>query len=94
MKNRRLLIIVIIIGVLMFIPLIAMQFTNELNWDLADFILMGILLLCTGFACELVLRNISSTKNKIVLCGIILAMLIIIWAEFAVGIFGTPVAGS
>ena len=78
----------------MFIPLIAMQFTNELNWDLADFILMGILLLCTGFACELVLRNISSTKNKIVLCGIILAMLIIIWAEFAVGIFGTPVAGS
>ncbi len=78
----------------MFIPLIAMQFTNELNWDLADFILMGILLLCNGFACELVLRNISSTKNKIVLCGIILAMLIIIWAEFAVGIFGTPVAGS
>ena len=94
MKNRRLLIIVIIIGVLMFIPLIAMQFTNELNWDLADFILMGILLLCTGFACELVLRNISSTKNKIVMCAIILAIFLIIWAELAVGIFGTPIAGS
>ena len=94
MKNKRPLIIIVIVGILLLIPLVAMQFTNEVNWDLADFAVMGVLLLSTGFACEFVLRKVTSTKNRILLCGIILTILLIVWAELAVGIFGTPLAGN
>ncbi len=63
----------------MFIPLIAMQFTNEVNWDLADFVVMVFLLLAPGWDWYLFFLNIKRIKNKIVLCGIILAMLLIIY---------------
>ncbi|TVZ25495.1 hypothetical protein JM83_0414 [Gillisia sp. Hel_I_86] len=94
MKSKRFLIIVAIVGILLFVPVIAMQFSSEVMWDLTDFVVMGVLLFSAGVACELVLRKVPGTKNRIILCGIILAVLLIIWAELAVGILGTPFAGS
>lgn len=94
MKNKRLILILTTAIALLSIPLIAMQFTNEVNWNFLDFAMMGVLLLGTGVLCELVLRNVKSTKNRILVCGAILAGLLVIWAELAVGLFGTPFAGS
>ncbi|MEO6682189.1 MAG: hypothetical protein ABIN48_05130 [Ginsengibacter sp.] len=94
MKNKRLIIILTAIAVLLTIPFIAMQFTDEVNWSPGDFVVMGILLFGTGFLCELVMRKVKSTKNKIFICGGILCLFLLIWAELAVGIFGTPFAGS
>jgi hypothetical protein len=36
-----------------------MQFTNEVNWTLFDFVVAGVLLLGTGFICELVIRKVK-----------------------------------
>lgn len=94
MKNKRLIIILSTAVALLSIPLIAMQFTNEVNWSLFDFALMGVLLLGTGLLCELVLRSVKSTRNRIIVCVAILLGFLVIWAELAVGIFGTPFAGS
>jgi hypothetical protein len=94
MKNKRIIIIFAIVTVLLLIPLIAMQFTNEVDWSLADFVIMGILLSGTALLCELIMRKISSIKNRMIICGAILFVLFLIWAELAVGVFGTPVAGS
>jgi peptidoglycan/LPS O-acetylase OafA/YrhL len=94
MKNKRLYAILFSVLVLLLIPFILMQFTNEVSWQLADFLIMGILLLVTGLLCELVLRRVKRLTTRIVLCGIILFALFLIWAEMAVGIFGTPFAGS
>jgi peptidoglycan/LPS O-acetylase OafA/YrhL len=94
MKNKRLYAILLSVLVLLLIPFILMQFTNEVSWQLADFLIMGILLLITGLLCELVLRRVKRLTTRIVLCGIILFALFLIWAEMAVGIFGTPFAGS
>jgi hypothetical protein len=71
-----------------------MQFTNEVNWDLSDFVVMGVLLLGTGLLCELVLRKVKKTEHRVLICGALLIALFLIWAELAVGIFGTPFAGS
>jgi hypothetical protein len=94
MKNKRLIAILLSVLILLLIPFVAMQFTNEINWNIADFIIMGILLLVTGLLCELVLRRVKSLTNRIIICGIVLFTLFLVWAELAVGIFGTPFAGS
>jgi hypothetical protein len=91
---QRLLIIISIVLLLLSVPLIAMQFTDEVNWNTFDFMVAGILLVGTGLAVELVLRTIRSTQKRILLCGFILFVLFLIWAELAVGIFGTPWAGN
>jgi Kef-type K+ transport system membrane component KefB len=94
MKNKRLIGIVLTVAFLLFIPLIAMQFTDEVNWTLSDFVIAGVLLLGTGLICELVMRKVNKTNHRIILCTAILVALVLIWVELAVGLFGTPFAGS
>ncbi|WP_026710252.1 hypothetical protein [Flavobacterium filum] len=92
--NQRLSVIVTVVGIILLIPMIAMQFTDEVKWTISDFIIAGILLLGTGLAIEFVLRTIRSTQIRLLLCGFILFVLFLVWAELAVGIFGSPFAGN
>lgn len=100
MKNQvttntvRITIILSVIAAILFIPLIAMQFTTEVNWDLTDFIAAGALLLAAGLAIEVVLRTIKAGNFRTVLFIVILLALFLVWAELAVGVFGSPFAGS
>jgi len=79
---------------LLLIPYIAMQFTTQVDWKLNDFIIMGSLLFGLGLLCELVLRNVKSIVKRVIACAIVLFIFLLVWAELAVGIFGTPLAGS
>ena len=93
-QNKRLVGIVLTVAGILLIPFIAMQFSPEVNWSGNDFIIMGGLLLTTGLICELVLRKVKKREQRIIICGIILLALLLTWMELAVGIFGTPFAGS
>ncbi|HLW50760.1 MAG TPA: hypothetical protein VKZ78_07285 [Sphingobacteriaceae bacterium] len=94
MKSKRLLAIFAIAALLLSIPLIAMQFTAQVDWKIFDFAVMGVLLFGAGLLCEFTLRKVKSTRNRIIICGAILFLFFMVWAELAVGIFGTPYAGS
>ena len=94
MKNKRLKIIVLTVAILLLIPLIAMQFTEEVNWNLPDFVVAGVLLLGTGLILELVLRKIKNVKYRVTISATLLIVLLLVWAELAVGIFGSPLAGN
>ena len=93
-QNKRLIGILLTVAFILLLPLIAMQFTDEVDWKLPDFVIMGVLLLGTGLMCELVLRKVKKIKYRVAICGLLLVALFLIWAELAVGIFGTPFAGS
>ncbi len=93
-QNRRFAAIMLTSAALLLIPFIAMQFTNEVAWDGFDFAVAGVLLLGTGLVLELVLRVVKPIKYRLILCGVIFVVLFLVWAELAVGIFGTPFAGS
>ena len=93
-QNKRLMAILSSVAIILLIPLIAMQFTEEVNWDVFDFIIMGILLVGIGLSCELVLRKVKNPIYRLIICGVLLIVLFLTWAELAVGIFGTPIAGS
>lgn len=93
-QNKRLTGIVLTVVFLLLIPFVAMQFTDEVDWKLGDFVIMGILLLGTGMLCELTIRKVKNLDYRIGLIALILVALFLIWAELAVGIFGSPFAGS
>lgn len=93
-QNKRLIGILLTAALLLLIPFIAMQFTDEVNWTLSDFVVMGILLLGAGLACELVLRGVKNFERRLIMIAVILGVFFLIWGELAVGIFGTPFAGS
>jgi hypothetical protein len=94
MKNKRLLFILFAVPVLLLVPFIAMQFSDEVVWSGFDFAVMGILLLSTGLLCELVLRKVTKTNHRVLLCLGIVLLFLLFWAEMAVGLFGSPIAGS
>ncbi len=93
-QNKRLATILAIAISILLIPLVAMNLTNEVNWSLFDFIVVGGLLLGTGLILEFILRKIKSLRYRILLGIVLFLVLFLIWAELAVGIFGTPFAGS
>lgn len=93
-KSKRLKFILLGATTLLLIPLVAMQFTNEVKWGLFDFLVMGILLFGTGIICELILEKFKTTRQRLILCTISLMLFLLIWAELAVGIFKSPIAGS
>jgi hypothetical protein len=73
-------------SLLLLIPLIAMQFSSEVNWNLTDFIVMGVLLFGFGSGFILVSRRVSQ-QYRLLVGLILLVFLIWIWAELAVGVF-------
>ena len=94
MRTKDLSVILFIVATILLIPLLAMQFTNEVNWSVIDFIVMGSLLFLSGLALQFVRYRLKTRKSRIIASSAILLVLFIIWAELAVGIFGTPFAGS
>ena len=80
--------------VILTIPLIAMQFTKEVNWTISDFLVMGILLFSTVFTIDFVLKKVKTLKSRLIVIFAIVILLVLVWAELAVGIVGSPLAGS
>lgn len=69
-------------------------FVEGFNWSLPDFIIAGVLLFGTAFIISLVANSKKTLLFKLIISGIILLVLLLIWVELAVGIFGSPFAGS
>ena len=93
-SNKHLAIILLAVTLLLLIPLIAMQFTNDVKWTALDFIVAGVLLFSTGLMCAFVIIKVKKVKYRIIICMALLTALLLIWLELAIGIFGTPTGGS
>jgi hypothetical protein len=79
---------------LLIIPLIGMNFTNDIDWDLSDFIVAGLILLVFSLTANFIVLRISNRNRRVFFITILLILFMLVWAELAVGIFGTPFAGS
>jgi asparagine N-glycosylation enzyme membrane subunit Stt3 len=87
MKHERLKHTLLTVAALLLIPLVAMQFTDEVNWSIADFIVAGALLLGSGLLFDLIIRKIKRMRYRIAISVILVIALLVVWAELAVGIF-------
>ena len=79
---------------LLLIPLIGITITDVINWSVFDFIIMGFLLISLSIGINFASNRIKNIKNRILYIGILVLIFMLIWAELAVGIFGTPFAGN
>lgn len=94
MKNKRLIIIVVVAIGLLFIPFIGTLFDTGIQWKPSDFFVAAAFLLGVGLAIELVVRKVTKKKHRIILIGTILIISILIWCELAVGIVDTIISGN
>lgn len=72
---------------ILMLPLLAMQFTSEVNWTGSDFVVAAVLLGVTGLALELAMGRLANMKRRLLWMGAIGLAFVYVWAELAVGIF-------
>jgi uncharacterized membrane protein len=86
-QNRLRMAMWIFICAILVMPWIAMQFTNSVNWTTFDFAVAGALLVGGGAAFELAVRMTSHAGYRLAIGAALLFVVMLIWAEGAVGIF-------
>ncbi|MGK7296240.1 MAG: hypothetical protein ACNS61_10515 [Candidatus Wenzhouxiangella sp. M2_3B_020] len=74
---------------LLLVPLLAMQFTDEVAWTAADFVVMGVLLALVGLGFELAARLSGDFVYRAAFGVAVLGGFLLIWANLAVGVIGT-----
>jgi hypothetical protein len=86
---RSTAVIVLVVSLILLLPLLAMQFTDEVNWDLTDFLVAGTLLFGTGLTYQLAARKSGNILYRVALGIAIMAALLLVWINLAVGFFGS-----
>lgn len=76
------------------IPLLAMQFTDDVNWSIFDFVVMGFLLLFFSLGIDITMKKVKNENVKILYVVLTILIFLLIWAELAVGIFGSQFTGD
>ncbi len=71
-------------------PLIAMQFTSEVNWSLADFIVAGALLYGGLTLYAVIKRRCNLVTYRAGMAVGLVTLILLLWANGAVGIIGEP----
>jgi hypothetical protein len=76
-------------ALLLLLPLIAMRFTDEVNWTGFDFIFAAVLIGSVGLAFELAVKMTRSNAYRAAVGAALAAAFLIVWANGAVGMIGS-----
>ena len=75
------------IVLILLIPLVTMQFTDEVNWNFMDFMVAGGILSLAALAFEQAFTKLNKPKTRFAVGITIISAVLIIWIELAVGLF-------
>lgn len=76
-------------ALLLMLPLAAMQFTDEVDWNETDFIVIGAMLFAACGTYELATRMSDNTVYRAA-CGVaVVTAFVLVWVNLAVGIIGS-----
>ncbi|RZO98268.1 MAG: hypothetical protein EVA45_04135 [Flavobacteriales bacterium] len=72
---------------LLIFPLIGTILSDQVDWGILDFLIMGVILLFVGIAIAVVSQKIKHPRKRLFYNFVILLIFFLLWAELAVGIF-------
>jgi hypothetical protein len=87
-RRKNLLRIAVATAAVLLVPLVAMQFTDEVDWDPGDFVVAGALLFGAGLAYELVARRAATGAYRLAAGLTVATALFLVWSNLAVGLIG------
>lgn len=88
-EGKSVLMVALATAALLLVPLVAMQFTDEVNWTALDFVAAGCLLFGSGTAYVLIAQSANHFAGRAAACLAVSAALMLIWVNLAVGIIGS-----
>jgi hypothetical protein len=74
---------------LLLLPLVAMQFTSDVNWTLRDFLTFGTMLAVACGTYEIAARSTRSVAYRMGVGIAVAASFFLVWINLAVGIIGS-----
>jgi hypothetical protein len=74
---------------ILMIPFVGMRISNDWNWSLFDFIVMGALIFGTGLAYVLITRKGGPMAYRLAVGMALAAAFLLVWLNLAVGIIGS-----
>lgn len=75
-------------ALILLLSLVAMQFTDEVNWSTADFAFAAGLMLAVGISFELTVRKTADPAYRAAIGVALAAAFLLVWLSFGVGIIG------
>lgn len=76
------------VAILLLVPLVAMQFTDDVVWTLSDFVVAGMLLVGANGTYELVTRKADRPTYRVATGVAVVTGLLLVWVIGAVGLIG------
>ena len=76
-------------ALLLLVPLLAMQFTDEVDWTVGDFLFAALLVGSVGLAYELTVRVSRSRPFRAAIAVALVASFLTVWVNGAVGMIGS-----
>ncbi|HEU5289272.1 MAG TPA: hypothetical protein VFU05_01435 [Cyclobacteriaceae bacterium] len=87
--GKSILVVAAVTALILIIPLVAMQFTSDVNWSVSDFTIMGVLIFATGLSFVLVMRYAINMIYRIAMIMAFGTTFLLVWANLAVGLIGS-----
>jgi hypothetical protein len=88
-SKKKLARIALITASILLLPLVAMQFSDEVTWGGADFVVAGVLLFASGLAFEWVAGKSAHFAYRFAAGLAVGGALLLIWMNLAVGLIGS-----
>lgn len=89
LQSKSLVRLAVATAFFLLIPLVAMQFTKEVNWTFFDFVFAGVMVFGTGLMYQLVAGRASTTAYRLGVGMALAAGFLLIWLNAAVGLIGS-----
>ena len=72
---------------LLLIPLVAMAFSDAVQWSVFDFIIMAGLLFFMGLGLDLIKFYVTAVRLRWFLLVLVVLLFLLVWFELAIGLF-------
>jgi hypothetical protein len=82
--------VALVTAFILLVPLLAMQFTDEVAWGVVDFAVAGALLGGTGLIHQLAASKAGNIAYRAAVGVALAAALLLVWMNLAVGVIGEP----